>query len=450
MRNYCSDIIVIGAGLAGVCAAISAKRQGRSVLLIEKFPFAGGMATGAEVHSMLTFHGGFGHKIIGGLPEEIIGELKKEGGTCGHVPDTIGAAFSVTPTDPYIFRLMLHKKLKKEGVMCLFNSALIDVKTYKNKIIQISGICPDGNFTACANAYVDASGEGILSLLAGCNYIDDAGGSFMPATLIFSVREVNLDKTIKYVLDNPEEFHGRTKFLLLSSSVAPGFSGFFSLWKNAGLNIPRDRILFYKTLNKDEVSVNSTRVINFNPFDPANVQDAYGEALDQAYKIFNFLKSCVPGFENCIVSRIASFLGIREGRRIKGCYVLTLEDVLNGKRFDDEVTFGGFPVDVHSPSGDGLQTAEIGGEGFYGIPYRCMIPENIKNLVFTGKCLSAEFSAHASARVQATAMALGEAAGVAAALSVEKKKEPAEIKPELLRKLLLRQKVILNPEKLEL
>jgi len=107
--------------------------------------------------------------------------------------------------------------------------------------------------------------------------------------------------------------------------------------------------------------------------------------------------------------------------------MLTAEDLKKGQRFEDEITFGGFPIDIHSPSGSDIESDWLGGEGFYGIPYRCLLPEKTPNLLVAGKCFSADFAAHASARVQATCMAMGQAAGAAAALAVKDKVDPVEL-----------------------
>ena len=429
MSLYKSDVIIIGGGVAGVCAAIAARRQGARVLLIEKNQYFGGMATGAWVHSCLTFHGRLGHRIIDGIPEEIIQRLVSIGGSTGHIRDTIGVAYSVTITDPERLKMVLHNMLEEEGVDCLLETFFTGVNMDGDRIKSINGIHCGGTFEAEAPVYIDTSGEGILAHTAGNTSETGRNGNPQPATLIFKVRNVNFKPIFRYVWKHMDDFHVHTRFDLIKKSPAPGLSGFFRLWKLAELNVPRDRLLFYRTMWEDEVGINSTRIIKMDPTNPEHLTNAHKEARRQIYEILDFLQEWIPGFGFCTLSGEAPLLGIREVRRIRGKYILTSEDLKKGQRFGDEIAFGGFPIDIHSPSGSDLESEWLGGEGFYGIPYRCLLPEKTPNLLIAGKCFSSDFEAHASARVQATSMAMGQAAGVAAALSYTDNKDPVELSP---------------------
>ncbi len=438
MTIYNTDIAIVGAGPAGVAAALAARRAGARVVLVEKWPRPGGMAVMAMVHSMLTFHGQKGHRIVGGIAQALIDRLEKAGGTKGHITDTVGVAHSVTPTDPYLLGLVMHTMLQEAGIDLKIESLFTEVSLQGDRI-----------FAVRAPFFIDASGEGTLAMSSGCAFERGRDGVVMPATLIFNVRGIRMKKVLNYIEAHHDEFHHETLFHRLRSSPAIGVSGFFTLWKEAGLSIPRDRLLFYQALRPDEAGINSTRVIDFDPFDAEKLKNAHRRGLEQVFELYRFLRDSIPGFEEAEIASIAPALGIREGRRIMGEYLLSGQDVAEGRRFADEVALGGFPVDIHLPTSAGIETVNLGGSGFYGIPYRCLITKGASNLLVAGKCLSAGFEAQASARVQATSMAVGEAAGIAAALANSSGKSPVEIPASVIRSLIIQYGGILEPDSVE-
>ncbi len=452
MSNFISaDLAVIGAGPSGWAAALAAKRSGlKNVVVIEKRPFPGGMISCAGVHSMLTFHGLKGHKIIGGLPQELIDNLVSLNASTGHIRDTVGVAWSITPVSPPAVAAYFDSSLKEQSVMlltdCELTGAVCENTAGFGKISSVKCVKGSSVIEVSAGIFVDASGEGVLGQLAQANLLPMKDGSSMPMTLIFNVGNVSIPEIIDYIGKNKTEFHHETVWDALESSPAIGVSGFFSLWKNAALSVPRDRILFYQTLGRDEVSINSTRVLVAENSSDATLPTPYSKGLSQVNEVFAFLRKSIPGFSKSFISYIPPFIGIREGRRIKGMYSLSGSDVLNGRRFADEIAFGGFPIDIHSPTGKNLESISLKGDGFYGIPYRSIVSENIKNLFVIGKCFSAEFEAHASARVQASSMAMGQAAGTAGAICCRDGILPQELDVSLLREKLFYAGVILSPE----
>ena len=133
-------------------------------------------------------------------------------------------------------------------------------------------------------------------------------------------------------------------------------------------------------------------------------------------------------FKNMEVLSVSSHIGIREGRRIKGLYTLTFDDITEGSRFDDAVCSAEFPIDVHKicendstdhKKGKRVQT--------YNIPYRALVAADCENLLLAGRCISGDFYAHASYRVAGNVIPMGEAAGYAAAICVKESKAPSQI-----------------------
>lgn len=438
------DLLIAGSGPAGIVAAIAAKRAGVRVTVLDSSPMPGGMISNAGINSMLTFHGLNGNKIIGGLPQQLIDRLIAMGGSKGHISDTVGVAYSVTPISPAAYSVLASELFCEYGIEYYPSTSIYKVDCVQNgenrSINAVFAASETNSYRFEAQIYIDGTG-GNLSELAGAFLLPKENGENMPYTLIFNIAGVELERVKQYMLANREEFHYETLWEQLQDSPAIGVSGFFSLWKEANLSVPRDRILFYQTLSRDEVAINSTRIFSRGQ----SMAEAYCEGLQQIYEIFNFAVKKLPGFEHGYISYIPSQIGIREKNRILGEYILRAEDVLSGARFADEVTFGGFPVDIHSASSSGLASLNLSGNGFYGIPYRCFIAKNFQNLLISGRAISAEFKAHASARVQATAMGGGEACGLAAALCIKKRIEPSELDPQILRERLSDSGAILEP-----
>jgi hypothetical protein len=151
-----------------------------------------------------------------------------------------------------------------------------------------------------------------------------------------------------------------------------------------------------------------------------------------------FFRRYVPGFEESYVIESGPQVGIRESRRVMGEYVLTADDVLAARKFDDVVARGTYPIDVHSPTGKGTVLKRVPAGEAYDIPLRCLLPRGADNLLVAGRCISGTHEAHSSYRVMPIATATGQAAGVCAALAARAGISPrdvpaARVQAELLR-----------------
>jgi len=147
----------------------------------------------------------------------------------------------------------------------------------------------------------------------------------------------------------------------------------------------------------------------------------------------------LPGFENAYVMWTSPQVGIREGRRIVGEYVLTAEDVLGGRTFPDGIAKGAYPADIHDPKGGPHSFRFIKDGGSYDVPYRCLVPKGIENLLVAGRAVSCDHVALGSVRLQATVVAIGHAAGAAAALAVKRGVSPRHVPVDELQRTLVAQ-----------
>jgi len=164
-------------------------------------------------------------------------------------------------------------------------------------------------------------------------------------------------------------------------------------------------------------------VVHVDGSDVEQMSQAEIATRKQVPEVANFLIKYIPGFTNAYVLDTACQIGPRESRRIMGDYVLTGEDVLEGRRFADGIARGAYPSDIHGPDG-GLVHRHIKDGRDYHIPYRCLTPKGLENILVAGRCISCDRIALGSVRVMAQCMATGEAAGTAAALAVAKARTP--------------------------
>ena len=151
-----------------------------------------------------------------------------------------------------------------------------------------------------------------------------------------------------------------------------------------------------------------------------------------------------PGFANARIAATATQIGVRESRRIVGEYTLTADDVLHARTFDDAVARSAYPIDIHNPAGSGTTTHRLPPGTSYEIPYRCLVPKGVDDLLVAGRCISTTHEALASTRLTPTVMTLGQAAGTAAALSLHAGVTPRALDPAVLREKLVRDGVDLR------
>ncbi len=261
-----------------------------------------------------------------------------------------------------------------------------------------------------------------------CEKGDERGG-MQPATLMFCLTGVDTEKLRSsicnesgtYVTDHiPADYFGRNpRFILV------GLRQLIQRARDAGLSIPTERTIVITGLREGEVWVNMTRVKGVDGTDPHSLSAGEIQAAGQIDDIQRYLIAFVPGFEEARFVRTAPFLGIRETRRIVGQYVMTRDDILNCRRFDDAIAIASYPIDLHSPYDDGC-TLECCGD-CYDIPYRSLLPQRVDNLLVAGRCISTTHEAMAAIRVMATCMAMGEAAGRAARMAVRERVSPSGI-----------------------
>lgn len=427
-RAYRTDIAVVGGGPSGVAAAIAAARAGAQVVLIERLGYLGGMSTAALVWPLMTFHAQSG-PIIAGIGQEIVDRLQRLGFSPGHVADTIGFVPTVTPIDPEGMKLVTMEMVRESGVQLLLHQFVGEVHAADGRIDRLTLAGLYGSMQVEARAFVDCTGMARLVEAAGGQIAAgrEADAMTQPGTLMFRVSGVDMSEVVDYMKENPDDFVLGTNPDALDPRQPIAVSGFFSkLARAAGtgeFGVDRDRLLFFSGVHPDEVIVNVTRVKGIDQRDPFDVARAEAEGLVQAHQVFRFLKAQIPGFAKSRLAQTGSQIGIRESPRPVGRYILTQDDLIAGREFDDGIARGAFPIDIHSPDGKGLTAIRL--KRSYAIPYRSLVPIGLTNVITAGRAISVTHEAYASTRVMPTCFATGQAAGTAAALAVRRDAQAA-------------------------
>jgi hypothetical protein len=440
-----ADIVVAGGGPAGINAALAAGRSGLKTVLIERYGFVGGMSTAALVYPWMTFHTMSGKQVIKGIAQEIVDKLVARNASPGHVRDTVGFVHTITPYHPEVFKVLVLDLFKEAGVKTLFHSFVDSVQMEGNRITAVEVTGKSGRFRIKASQFIDTTGDADLAFLAGATCLKgrQSDGKTQPMTMKFRMRGVNLEKVKRYMIEHPDEFYEKTPFDELEQLPLTGIMGFYKHWKEAGLPINREGFLIFTGPEADEVLVNTTRVQGLDGTDVQDLTEAEYEGRKQVLMVAEYMRN-LPGFEHASLSQVGAQIGIRETRRIKGQYVLQMEDVVSGRRFDDVIARSGYPIDIHDPSGKGVTAAWIDGDGAYDIPFRSLLPDKVENLIVGGRCISTSHEALATTRLSPSCMATGQAAGVAAAIACRKKAAIPDIDVRELQAKLIEQGAVLD------
>ncbi len=444
-----TDVLVIGGGPSGIMAALAAAEDGLNVMLIESRSFVGGnMTIGLPI---LGFLGQKGNQIIKGLPQKLIDRLKAVQASSEHRPCPLH--MSLTLVEPEAVKTVALDMLVEAKVDVLFYAFCAGVVMEEDELKGVIIESKAGREVILAKTIIDCSGDADIAYRAGvpCEYGNEQGG-VQPPTLMFCLGGVDTEKLRTSVAEEPRtyltDFIPAEYFGQNNQFVLVGMRNLIKKAQDDGLDLNVERTILITGLRKGEVWVNMTRVNGVNGTDPGSLTHGEIEGRRQINDIQKYLIDYVPGFENAYFLKTAPFIGIRETRRIQGYYTMTREDIMTCRHFDDAIAVASYPLDIHHPQGGGC-TLEWCGD-CYDIPFRSLIPQNVKNLIVAGRCISTTHEAMSAIRVMAPCMAMGEAAGRAAKMAVTLGIQPADIDVKKLQQELLEKGAYLRIEKEEL
>ena len=409
-----ADVIVVGGGSAGTAAAITAARAGLQTVLVDDAPFLGGMSTGGCVGTFCGFYyrekDGDLVRLVGGFAAEVMDRLAARGLCYGPVPFKTTAA---VPYVPWGLKTLYDTMARAEPRLTVYlHARFVRALVHQDTIDAVTVATRAGEAAMRAPYFIDASGDAALALAAGAPV--EKGESLQYPSMMFYMQRVDLERALPHLFD-------------LNALLERHYDT-AELPRRSGNIIPTGR--------PGEVLVAMSRVaIEGRPLDASDAAElTLGEMLgrEQAERCAAFLREHVPGFEEAFISDAAPRLGVRETRRLRGRYALTADDVLGGRKFEDGVCRGAWPIELHVAEGrtewqfleDGL---------WYTVPYRCLVPERIRNLLVAGRCLSATRAGFASVRVIGQCMGEGQAAATAVAVARSSMDELPRVDPGELR-----------------
>lgn len=402
-----ADVIVCGAGPAGVSAAITAARAGAKVQLFEWRGCLGGVWTAGLLGYLLDFDKpGFAMELTRRLDDNHARRGTSKKSIC---------------YEPEGMKLLLETMCAEAGVTFQLHTRVAAAFREGRRLTTIVTESKSGRQAWRAPVFIDTTGDGDLGALAGCEWeigqAEDCPCQPMSLNALLVVKEAAALKEFIHASD-PDATVGLSKKAFLKEIQR---AGHFPSYSSPTLWQVRDNLLL--VMMNHEFSV--------KPYDAAAVTTATVHARAELNKIVNALRQLGGPWEGIQIAATAEQIGVRDGRRIRGRYVVNKDDLVNGVRYDDAVVRPSFGVDIHALTADINKQAPIDNKGIkvkpYDIPLRALIAKDVDGLMMAGRCISGDFIAHASYRVTGNSVAMGEAAGAVAAVAARSKRLPHEV-----------------------
>lgn len=417
--RFHTQVLVVGGGPAGIGAAIRAARAGKETLLLEKRGFLGGNITACYVESCNYFMHGTGFS-----PEGLFNELME--GVKEEFPTT-----DFRPNSPFRFhsehlKIFLDRLMRRAGVQVLLHSFVNEVVMEGSRIQAVIIQSKQGPLAVAADTVIDCTGDADVAFSAGVPFSQgrDTDGLCQPGTVNLRLAGVDMDSLLK---------DGDGLKTLSRKFRADYRAGLLNL------SCKRQDLPFGRLTPGGQVSyVNYSCAYGIDPTDVRGLSRGEAECRGYIWEITNYLKENYPGFEKAEIASIAPEIGFRDSRRVRGLYTLTLEDMEGNRQFDDCIAV--FPrfYDMLSPDAQMDSTEKVDGRGYHGyiyepvvdgrsfqVPYRCLLPQGVDNLLVAGRSLSSEHAAQSGLRAITLCMMTGEAAGTAAAFALDQGVAPA-------------------------
>lgn len=413
-----ADVIVCGAGPAGISAAIMAARTGAKVRLFEWRGCLGGIWTAGLLGYFLDFD-------KPGFAKELRTKLDARQARA----NTEGVkAFSY---DPEALKLLLEELCVEAKVQFQYHTRVCAAFKEGRKLTTIITDSKAGRQAWSAPVFIDTTGDGDLSAVAGCNFeLGDANyGSGDPNSCPCQPMSLNalllvkdpeaLREFIRFGSKHPGENSNTEKKYRIREAIER--TGHFPSYSNPTLWHVKENLVF-AMLNHE---------YGVKPFDPAAVTEATVNARAEMNKMIDGLRKLGGPWEGIQLVATAEQIGVRDGRRIAGRYTVTKEDLIQGTRHDDAITRATFGVDVHATTSIHNRSEAVHSTGIktkpYDIPLRALLAKDVDGLLLAGRCISGDFISHSSYRVTGNAVGMGEAAGIVAALAAKSHRAPHEV-----------------------
>lgn len=408
--NDSYEVIVAGGGPAGCAAAAAAAREGARTLLIESTYSLGGMGTSGLVPAWCPFSDK--EKIIyRGLAQKVFQAARAS------VPHQGPMDTDWVAIDPEALKRIYDRLVREAGADVLFGRTVCGADVQEGRITALLTAGKDGLRAFKAGVYVDCTGDGDLAALAGAEFHQQPTARVMAATLCFTL--TNVDE-YAYLYDPVSGRHhggihpNNPRSIVYKIAADPAYPAI------------TDTHLCNNLVGPRTVGFNAGHIFELDATDPAALTAAMAEGREIARQYREALAAYFPAaFASAHLVATAPLMGVRESRRIMGDYVLTGEDYLHRATFQDDICRNCYYMDIHPGREESIQSAEQQqalmrtqfryekGES-HGIPYRCLTPRGLCNLLVAGRPISCDRKIQGSVRVMPACLCTGEAAGVAA------------------------------------
>lgn len=440
---YECDVVVCGGGTAGFVAALASAREGASTILIERSSFIGGtMINGAgPLHSFFNLFKAFPNakkeQVVRGLPQEVIDRLVGQNASYGHLEQEKGGNYDsvITLIEWEAFKDIAFSMLQEAGVRILLNTLVAGVIKQDDTVQGVLIESKAGREAIRAKAVVDTTGDGDVAALAGAEYIKKHETTSVGFP--FGMMNVDMKRLVTYLEEKDMvtqlirgEKDGdddviRLGFDLKKDSRFTEFMNKNGMWGPLGFSYHANNFNYINSANKRSVDATNNE----------ECSNALIELRHQVMELSRMLIRYIPGFEHAYVNWTPQNLGVRYTRVIKCAYDLSVEEIVEGARFHDEVFLYGFH--------DSAPRIMIRDAKWYGVPYRALLPVKIDGLLVAGRLITSEWDAHMSTRNTVSCMAQGEAVGTAAALCAKQGILPRSLDVQTLRTVLINNGVYL-------
>lgn len=437
------DVLVVGGGPAGVCAAVGAARAGARALLIERYGFLGGMWTAGMVLTLAGFNSWLRpySRCVAGVP----GEWLRRAVALGGAEDN--ASF-VLNSDPEAMKRVADDMLIDAGVQVIFHTWGARALMEDGRVAGAFMENVEGRSAIRAKVTVDCTGDGNMIYQSGASWVK--GQTLQPMTMPF---------TIGGGTPNPDVSHEEPMCFPIGPEPTTLRGPLADAHASRRVDVPLDRAAmasarrrgelpvyggpWFGGLEKNVVWVNATRIIADASI-ARELTDSEIAGRRECVQILGYFRTHVPGFESARILQTSTQIGIRETRRLVGVRTLTAGEIENDPPPVSSIAVGCWPLDVHPSDGD-VGVHEMRVPLPYGIPFECMVPQSVDGLLAAGRCISVDRDALGSLRVGATCAAVGHAAGVAAALAAQRSCSPRSVEVSDVRRELAIQGAIIDP-----